>query len=447
MYSTDDPPVPYLIENRVIVSGENLVDAQASFDQRTNEPVVSFRFDAKGAQRFGEATQQNVGKLFAIILDNQVISAPQIREPILGGTGQISGNFTAQSANDLAVLLRAGALPADLTIIEERTVGPSLGADSIAAGEMASVIAGILVLAFMVLAYGSLGIIANIALVANVVLIIAILSVLGATLTMPGIAGIVLTMGMAVDSNVIIYERVQRGTATGTIPRPVARFGLCTRACNGRGRQRDDLHRGSHPVLSRLRAGSWLRRHACHRHRHDGVHRLHADPLADRDLASAGSADRHPGRASSSLCRTTPTSPSCRCANMRSRCRPSCRSASAVMFMTKDMNYGIDFRGGSIIEIQAKGDAADAGDVRSRLSELNLGDVQVQEFGSDRNLLIRIEAQQARRQRRAVGGGKDQAGTWRAIMISAASRSLGRRFQANSHGPEPWAFWRLSWPC
>ena len=150
MYSTDDPPVPYLIENRVIVSGENLVDAQASFDQRTNEPIVSFRFDSKGAQRFGAATQQNVGKLFAIILDDQVISAPQIREPILGGTGQISGNFTVQGANDLAVLLRAGALPADLTIVEERTVGPSLGADSISAGQFASIIAAALVVRFHV---------------------------------------------------------------------------------------------------------------------------------------------------------------------------------------------------------------------------------------------------------------------------------------------------------
>jgi SecD/SecF fusion protein len=140
LYSQDDPPVPYLIENRVIVSGENLVDAQATFDQQTSEAVVTFRFDAKGASRFGQATQQNVGKLFAIILDNQVISAPQIREPILGGTGQISGNFTVESANDLAVLLRAGALPADLTIVEERTVGPSLGADSIAAGEIAAMI-------------------------------------------------------------------------------------------------------------------------------------------------------------------------------------------------------------------------------------------------------------------------------------------------------------------
>ena len=141
LYSADDPPVPYLIEDRVIVSGENLVDAQATFDQRTSEPVVSFRFDSKGAQRFGQATQQNVGKLFAIVLDDQVISAPQIREPILGGTGQISGNFTVESANDLAVLLRAGALPATLTIVEERTVGPSLGADSIQAGQFASIIA------------------------------------------------------------------------------------------------------------------------------------------------------------------------------------------------------------------------------------------------------------------------------------------------------------------
>ena len=144
-----------------------------------------------------------------------MISAPQIREPILGGTGQISGNFTVQGANDLAVLLRAGALPANLTIVEERTVGPSLGANSIAAGKFASIIAGILVVGFMLVAYGTLGLIANVALVANVALIIGILSVLGATLTMPGIAGIVLTVGMAVDSNVIIYERVREERRLG----------------------------------------------------------------------------------------------------------------------------------------------------------------------------------------------------------------------------------------
>src|SRR5690606_36305476 len=203
LYSKDEPAVPYLIENRVIVSGENLVDAQATFDARTNEPVVSFRFDTKGATRFGRATQQNVGRLLAIILDNKVISAPQIREPILGGSGQISGNFTVQSANDLAVLLRAGALPADLTIVEERTVGPGLGQDSIEAGKIAAVIGSVLVVVFMLAAYGVLGVFAVIALAANIAMIIAILSVLGATLTLPGIAGIVLTIGMAVDSNVL----------------------------------------------------------------------------------------------------------------------------------------------------------------------------------------------------------------------------------------------------
>src|SRR5690606_22267754 len=215
MYSTDNPPVPYVIEDRVIISGENLVDAQPGFDQRTNEPIVSFRFDTRGATRFGQATQENVGRLFAIILDNQVISAPQIREPILGGTGQISGNFTVQSANDLAVLLRAGALPATLTVVEERTVGPGLGQDSIDAGIAASIIGSVLVIIFMIMAYGFLGIIADLALVLNVVMIIAILSVLGATLTLPVIAGIVLTIGMAVDSNVLIYERIREERRLG----------------------------------------------------------------------------------------------------------------------------------------------------------------------------------------------------------------------------------------
>ena len=218
MYSMDDPPVPYLIEDRVIVSGENLVDAQATFDQRTNEPVVSFRFDTRGATRFGQATQENVGRLFAIILDGQVISAPQIREPILGGSGQISGNFTVQSANDLAVLLRAGALPATLTVIEERTVGPGLGQDSIDAGKVASYIGAALVVVFMVLIYGLLGIISVVALAANIAMIVALLSVLGATLTLPGIAGIVLTIGMAVDANVLIFERIREELRTARGP-------------------------------------------------------------------------------------------------------------------------------------------------------------------------------------------------------------------------------------
>jgi len=205
----------YLIEKRVLVSGADLVDAQPGFDQRNSEPIVSFRFNSAGARKFAEATQQNVGKPFAIILDNKVISAPVIREPILGGSGQISGNFTVQQANDLAILLRAGALPAPLTVIEERTVGPGLGQDSINAGEHAAYVGAALVIVFMLVTYGLFGLFANVAVAINVAMIFGVLSMLSATLTLPGIAGIVLTVGIAVDSNVLIYERIREEVRTG----------------------------------------------------------------------------------------------------------------------------------------------------------------------------------------------------------------------------------------
>jgi protein-export membrane protein SecD len=215
LYSTDDPPVPVLVQRRAMLTGEELVDAQASFDQRTNEAVVSFRFDTSGAQKFALISQQNVGRPFAIVLDKDVISYPTIREPILGGSGQISGNFTIQSANDLALLLRAGALPANLTIVEERTVGPGLGADSIEAGKIATIIGGIAVIVFMIASYGLLGVFANLAMIINVFFTFAVLSALGATLSLPGIAGIVLSIGMAVDANVLIYERVREEQKLG----------------------------------------------------------------------------------------------------------------------------------------------------------------------------------------------------------------------------------------
>lgn len=215
LQSAGTPKQPYLVEKRVLVSGGDLTDAQPGFDQRTNEPIVTFRFNTSGARKFAQVTQENVGKPFAIVLDNEVISAPVIREPILGGSGQISGNFTVQSANDLAILLRAGALPAPLTIIEERTVGPGLGADSIAAGLNASYIGAGLVVLYMALTYGLFGLIANAALAINVAMIIGALSALNATLTLPGIAGIVLTLGIAVDSNVLIYERIREEARGG----------------------------------------------------------------------------------------------------------------------------------------------------------------------------------------------------------------------------------------
>jgi preprotein translocase subunit SecD len=205
----------YLIEKRIMVSGEDLTDAQPGFDQRTSEPIVTFRFNTSGARRFGRVTQENVGRPFAIVLDNEVISAPVIREPILGGSGQISGSFTVEQANDLAILLRAGALPAPLTIIEERTVGAGLGQDSIEKGIRACWIGSLMVVLFMFATYGLFGLFANLAVLVNVVMIIGILSLLNATLTLPGIAGIVLTVGMAVDSNVLIYERVREEVRAG----------------------------------------------------------------------------------------------------------------------------------------------------------------------------------------------------------------------------------------
>ncbi len=206
---------PYLIQGRVMVSGEDLIDAQVGFDQRTNEPVVNFRFNTRGARKFGAATSRNVGRPFAIVLDEKVISAPVIREAILGGSGQISGNFTVEGANDLAVLLRAGALPAPLTFLEERTVGASLGADSVAAGEIASLIGLIAVIVFMAIAYGRFGVMADVALIFNIIIILGALSALQATLTLPGIAGILLTIGMAVDANVLIFERIREETRLG----------------------------------------------------------------------------------------------------------------------------------------------------------------------------------------------------------------------------------------
>jgi preprotein translocase subunit SecD len=209
LMSSTSPKIPYVIKKQVLVSGGDLTDAQPGFDQRSGEPIVSFRFNTSGSRKFAQATSENVGQPFAIVLDNEVISAPVIREPITGGSGQISGSFTVQQANDLAILLRAGALPAPLTVIEERTVGPGLGQDSIEKGELAAYVGSILVIVFMLATYRLFGVFANVAVAINVAMIFGVLSLLNATLTLPGIAGIVLTVGIAVDSNVLIYERIR----------------------------------------------------------------------------------------------------------------------------------------------------------------------------------------------------------------------------------------------
>ncbi|VAV90061.1 Protein translocase subunit SecD [hydrothermal vent metagenome] len=218
LVKTTNPGEPdLLIQRRSLVDGGDLINAQQTFNQ-SGQPAVSFTFNSRGALRFGNATAKNVGRRFAILLDDESITAPVIRSPILGGTGIIDGGFTVEGANDLAVLLRAGALPAKLDTLNERSVGPGLGQDSIRAGSIALLIGFVAVMIYMMLAYGRFGLFANTALVANVVLILGALSGLQATLTLPGIAGVILTIGMAVDANVLIFERIREELAIGRTP-------------------------------------------------------------------------------------------------------------------------------------------------------------------------------------------------------------------------------------
>ncbi|MCB5409973.1 protein translocase subunit SecD [Pseudogemmobacter faecipullorum] len=215
----------YILDETPVVTGDELIDSQPAFDDR-QRPAVSFRFNSAGGRKFGDYTANNIGRLFAIVLDGQVISAPQIQSHIAGGSGIITGQFTIEGTTELAVLLRAGALPAKMDFLEERTIGPELGADSIEAGKTAAIIGMIVVMLYMVASYGAFGWFANVALVLNVVIMMAILSSIGATLTLPGIAGIVLTMGMAVDANVLIFERVREELRDGMSPGRACELGF-----------------------------------------------------------------------------------------------------------------------------------------------------------------------------------------------------------------------------
>ena len=389
LYTTDNPPQPILVRNQVMVSGENLTDAQAGFDPQTNEAVVNIRFDSQGAQRFGRVTQANVGKPFAIVLDNKVLSAPVIRTAILGGQAQISGSFTVQTANDLAVLLRAGALPATLDIIEERTVGPGLGADSIAAGEIAGIIGAIAVVFFMLAAYGFLGIVANIALAANVILLFAILTVIGATLTLPGIAGIVLTVGMAVDSNVLIYERIRDERRQGRAVVQAIDSGFKKALATILDANITTLiaavvlfFLGSGPVRGfavTLAIGI--------------ITTIFTAFTLTRWLVAAWVRSRRPRELPRGWLRLVPDVT--RIPFMKVRLKIFGLSmalcvASIVSLFAIGPNFGIDFTGGTLIEVQAKQGEADIGDLRERLSAAGIADPQVQEFGTNREALIRI---------------------------------------------------------
>lgn len=384
----------YPVRRRAMLEGDRLIDAAATFDQQTGEPVVNFRFDSQGARRFAEITRANVGKPFAIVLDGKVLSAPVIREPITGGSGQISGSFTPRSAQDLAVLLRAGALPAPLTIIEERTVGPDLGSDAIQMGLFTGAIGFGLVFLFMVVLYGAWGLVANLALALNVILTFAALSLLGATLTLPGIAGIVLGIGLAVDANVLINERIREETRRGRSAIAALQAGfdrafgtivdsnLTTLIATmllfwfGSGPVRGfAVTMALGIVISMFTAVSvvrvmmtlWVRRY---RPAQLAIRPLFGLRLIPDDTHIKFMKARFAGIAFSIVLSL----------------------ASVGLFVWPGLNYGIDFVGGIVVEVETPG-AADLARLRSDIETLDLGEVGLQEFGADNHVLVRVERQ------------------------------------------------------
>lgn len=384
----------YPVEDRVELAGDRLTDARVGFDPNTNEPLVSFRFDTAGAARFAEITRANVGKPFAIVLDDKVLSAPVIREPITGGSGQISGSFSVESANDLAALLRAGALPAKLTVIEERTVGADLGADAIRMGVTTGVVGFGLVVGFMVVLYGAWGLLANLALGLNVVLTFAGLSLLGATLTLPGIAGIVLGIGLAVDANVLINERIREETRKGRSAVAALDAGF-RRAYStivdgnvtaliasvllfwfGSGPVRGfAVTMGLGILISMFTAVSIVRVAMLEIVRRFKLKRLEIRPLLPVQPIPDGTRIRF----------------------MRARffgigLSAVLSLASLVLFFAPGLNYGVDFRGGIQMEVVTEA-PADLAAFRSGLDGLGMGEVALQEFGDARHVLVRVERQ------------------------------------------------------
>jgi SecD/SecF fusion protein len=410
----------YAVRRRVEVDGANLTDARAGQDSRTGEWVVNFSFDSIGTRRFAEVTRQNVNRPFAIVLDDRVITAPNIREPITGGRGQISGSFTARTANDLAVLLRAGALPAPLTVVEERTVGPELGADAIRAGVISLAVGTAFVFLYMGLAYGLFGWFANIALLVNVMLMLAALSVLEATLTLPGIAGIVLTLGTALDANILINERIREEAKLGRTPIAALEAGFTKASGTIMDSNLTNLIAmaclyafGSGPVrgfavtvaigtivqmwtattLVRLFVSWWYR------------------AKRPKELPVIGGGPGVLRRLSRPLFRLVPDAtrvPFMRGARAGLIASAILSTAAVIGAFWPGLDKGIDFKGGITMEVRTP-EAANLGQLRSAVSGLNLGDVGMQEFGAPDTVLVRLPVQ------------GDEAGTQRAVSAVRAA--------------------------
>jgi SecD/SecF fusion protein len=387
-------PVYHLVQRQIAVSGETLVDAQPTFQD--GQPVVSFRFDSTGARKFADVTKANVGRPFAIVLDGKVISAPVIREPILGGSGVISGRFTTQEAKDLALLLRGGALPAPLKVIEERTVGPNLGADAIHTGVYACAIGGFLVIAFMLYFYRLFGVFASIGMITNLVLLLGALSLLQASLTLPGIVGILLTVGMSVDANVLINERIREEARKGRGPLSAIQTGFSRAMTTIIDANLTTLLKmailyqfGSGPVrgfaitislgilssmftsivLVRLLIATWYRR-TRPKTLSPSEAKLFGPRLVHDDTRIGFMKGRHAGLITSAVLSIS----------------------SLILAFHPGLNYGIDFKGG--IEIQAHmPQAANFETLRTELGKLNLGPIELQQFGSAQDVSIRFERQ------------------------------------------------------
>jgi SecD/SecF fusion protein len=410
----------YLVRKKIEVDGASLLDARPGSDQQSGTWVVNFEFDSAGARRFADITKANVGRPFAIVLDGKVISAPVIREPITGGRGQISGNFTTQSANDLAVLLRAGALPAPLTIVEERTIGPDLGADSIRAGIIACLVGFVLVVSYMIMSYGLFGLYANIALIFNLFLTVAALSLLNATLTLPGIAGLLLTLGMSVDANILINERIREESRKGRSAFAAMEAGF-TRAfativdanlttlikmlllyAVGTGTIRGfavTISLGiitsmfTATVVTRLLMVTWLKKN-----RPKVLSVTTGFRLAPDDTKIRFMRGKRLGLIFSVLLSL----------------------ASIGLFIKPGLNYGVDFAGGIVMEVRTP-EPADFPEMRESLAQLNLGPVQLQQFGQPTDVLIRFERQ--------PGGEANQQQAVKAVQDKLAAEFPGTQIR------------------
>jgi SecD/SecF fusion protein len=380
------------IRQKIELDGARLRDAQASLNQTTNEWVVQFSFDPAGAKRFAEITRSNVGRPFAIVLDDKVISSPVIREPITGGQGQISGSFSAQSANDLAVLLRAGALPAPLTVMEERTVGPDLGADAIRGGLIACAVGFALVVGYMAVSYGLFGVFANIALFFNLALTLAALSALQATLTLPGIAGLLLTLGLSVDANILINERIREERRKGVSPQAAMDTGFRRAFATitdsnlttlikmallyfvGTGTVKGFAVTISLGILTSMFTATVVARWmtvAWFRRRRPAVLPVENRPRLVPDGTRI---------------------PFMRGRNLGLIASLLISLASVGLFVYPGLNYGVDFAGGTVIEARGA-EPVDFGDLREKLSRLEIGPVTLQQFGGPNDVLIRFERQ------------------------------------------------------